>query len=124
MLRTRFKTVTNYRREQDMDEAMPNTEIGGRVASWGSLRVNQPDWVAQKRLSALAQIGLERHRDLADTPLLSELVSNDRDRALMTFVSLSGLVLIFFMSKKRTSGLIALGVGAVLSYAVYAIWVP
>ena len=45
------------------------------------------DWVAQKRLSALAQIGLERHRDLADTPLLSELVGNDRDRALMTFVS-------------------------------------
>jgi uncharacterized protein len=48
----------------------------------------------------------------------------DVSAGLMTFVSLSGLVLIFFLSKKRTSGLIALGVGAVLCYAVYAIWVP
>ncbi len=48
----------------------------------------------------------------------------DVSAALMVFVSLSGLVLIFYLSKRRTSGLIALAVGAVLCWGVYMVWVP
>jgi uncharacterized protein len=43
---------------------------------------------------------------------------------LMTLVSLTGLVLIFFLQKRRMSGLIAVGIGAVLCWLVYLIWVP
>jgi uncharacterized protein len=43
---------------------------------------------------------------------------------LMVLVSLSGLVLIFFLHKKLRSGLIALAVGTALSYVVYQVWVP
>lgn len=87
VLRTRFRVVDQYRRESEIDDAMQNTEIGGRIVSWNSLMVNHPDWIAGKRVNILAQIGLTRHPDLADAPLLSELVSNERDKALMTFVS-------------------------------------
>ncbi|MBL8178610.1 MAG: PepSY-associated TM helix domain-containing protein [Bryobacterales bacterium] len=48
----------------------------------------------------------------------------DISAALMCFVSLSGLILIFFLSKKRASGLYAALIGAALCYAVYAVWVP
>ena len=48
----------------------------------------------------------------------------DVSAVLMTFVSLTGLALIFFLARRRASGLIALGVGAVLCYAVYVIFVP
>lgn len=48
----------------------------------------------------------------------------DISAALMCLVSLSGLILIFFLSKKRASGLYAAAIGAVLCYAVYVIWVP
>jgi hypothetical protein len=87
MLRTRFKTVTNYRREADMDEGMQNTEIGGRIASLGSVLATQPDWIVQKRIAVLTQIALARHPSLPDAPLLNELTTNDRDRALLTLVS-------------------------------------
>lgn len=48
----------------------------------------------------------------------------DVSASLMTLVSLTGLVLIFFLQKKRASGLIAVGIGAVLCLAVYWVWVP
>jgi len=43
---------------------------------------------------------------------------------LMTLVSLTGLLLIFFLQKKRLSGLLALGAGAALCYLAYVAWVP
>lgn len=48
----------------------------------------------------------------------------DASAVLMTFVSLTGLALIFFLAKRRRSGLIALGVGAAACCALYLIFVP
>jgi hypothetical protein len=48
----------------------------------------------------------------------------DVSASLMTLVSLTGLVLIFFLQKKRMNGLIAVGIGAILCLAVYWVWVP
>lgn len=48
----------------------------------------------------------------------------DVSASLMTLVSLTGLVLIFFLQKKRKAGLIAIAIGAVLCLAVYYVWVP
>jgi hypothetical protein len=42
----------------------------------------------------------------------------------MCLVSMSGLVLIFFLHKRLVSGLIALATGALLCVIVYWIWVP
>jgi hypothetical protein len=43
---------------------------------------------------------------------------------LMTLVSLTGLALIFFLAKRRFSGLVAAVVGAVVCYAIYLAFVP
>jgi hypothetical protein len=48
----------------------------------------------------------------------------DLSAILMTLVSLTGLVLIFFLHKKLRAGLYALAIGTVLCYVVYVIWVP
>lgn len=48
----------------------------------------------------------------------------DISAILMVLVSLSGLVLIFFLHKKLRSGLIALAIGTALCYVVYRVWVP
>ena len=48
----------------------------------------------------------------------------DISAILMVLVSLSGLVLIFFLQKKLRSGLVALAIGTVLCYVVYQVWVP
>lgn len=48
----------------------------------------------------------------------------DVSAALMTFVSLTGLVLIFFLHKRLRAGMIALAIGTALCWIVYQIWVP
>ena len=48
----------------------------------------------------------------------------DISAILMTLVSLTGLVLIFFLHKKLRAGLIALAIGTALCFIVYLVWVP
>ena len=48
----------------------------------------------------------------------------DVSAVLMCLVSLSGILLILFLQKRRVSGLLVAAAGAVLSYIVYVIWVP
>ena len=48
----------------------------------------------------------------------------DASAVFMTFVSVSGIVLLLFLQKRRFSGLIAATVGAVLCCLVYVLWVP
>jgi hypothetical protein len=48
----------------------------------------------------------------------------DVSAVLMTLVSLTGLVLIFFLHKRLRAGLYALVIGTVLCYVVYLVWVP
>jgi len=48
----------------------------------------------------------------------------DISAVFMAFVSLTGLTLIFYLTKRRNSALIAIAIGAVVSYLIYAFWVP
>jgi uncharacterized protein len=47
----------------------------------------------------------------------------DVSAVLMTLVSLTGLTLIFFLNKRRLTGLIIAAMGALLCYLAYAMWV-
>ena len=47
----------------------------------------------------------------------------DFSAVLMTLVSLTGLTLIFFLNKRRFSGLLLVAFGALLCYLVYSLWV-
>jgi hypothetical protein len=48
----------------------------------------------------------------------------DFSAILMTLVSLTGLTLIFFLTKRRVSGLVLFAMGALFFYLVYAVLVP
>ena len=48
----------------------------------------------------------------------------DLSAVLMTLVSLTGMVLILFLYKRRLSGLVVLGSGAVIAILIYRLWVP
>jgi len=48
----------------------------------------------------------------------------DASSVLMTLISLSGFTLIFFIKRKRLSGLIVAGIGMLIAYLIYTIFVP
>lgn len=48
----------------------------------------------------------------------------DVSAIFLTVVSLSGLLMLFFLKKKRLNGLIIALIGGIICYLVYLIWVP
>ena len=51
-------------------------------------------------------------------------VAIDVSAALLVFISLTGLMLLYFVHKYRLAGIILFGAGALVTYLVYAVWVP
>ncbi|MDB5509893.1 MAG: tripartite tricarboxylate transporter family receptor [Hyphomicrobiales bacterium] len=91
LLGTRFKVVTGYAGGAQINLAMERGEVEGRgTNTWPSYKATMPDAVREKKLVPLVQIGLKRDPDLADTPLLMELVAGDpRKEAVARFLSLT-----------------------------------
>lgn len=88
LLGTKLKLVTGYPGGNEVNLAMERGEIEGRASnSWASWKSTRPDWVADKKIVVLVQVGLRRAPDLPDVPLLLELAGNDADRQVLTFLS-------------------------------------
>ena len=84
MLDARLKVVRGYLTSTEIDLAIERGELQGRCGvSYGSLRVNRPGWLEKKEVAVLIQLGLHKHPDLPDVPLLTDLVKNPEDRAAL-----------------------------------------
>ena len=54
----------------------------------GLVEVDPPDWIEEKKINMLVQIGLTKAPDLPDVPLLMDLANND-DKAVLKLLSAS-----------------------------------
>jgi tripartite-type tricarboxylate transporter receptor subunit TctC len=78
---TKLKIIWGYRGSQQMYMAMESGEVEGRATNtWAGYRAEKPDWVAQKKLNFLIQVGTKKEPDLPDVPLLADLVRGDGER--------------------------------------------
>lgn len=85
---TRFRLVSGYPGGNEMNLAMERGEVDGRGSnSWAAWKSSRPHWLEQNTIINLVQIGLKRHPELIDVPLLLELASNDLDRQAMALIS-------------------------------------
>ena len=83
LLGTRFKLVSGYK-GNDIDLAMERGEVDGRAGqSWDGWKLTKPDWVRDKRLNVLVQLGLTRAKDLPDVPLIRELASTEEQKLIL-----------------------------------------
>ena len=88
LLGTRFKIVTGYTSSAEVDLAMQRGEIAARSGgSYIGYVQERPDWLREKKVNILVQIGAERDKDLADVPLMHELAKSDEARRLLNLVS-------------------------------------
>ena len=87
-LGTKFKIVTGYPGGNEINLSMENGETGARASSpWATWKATKPDWVRDKKINIIAQVGLTRAPDLPDVPLLIDLATNDDDRAALKLLS-------------------------------------
>jgi tripartite-type tricarboxylate transporter receptor subunit TctC len=85
---TKFKIVAGYPGGNPVNLAMERGEVGGRGSnSWASWKSTHPDWLKEKKIYILVQIGLKRNPELADVPLMTELAKDEDGRAVLAFLS-------------------------------------
>ena len=85
-LGTRFKVIHGYSANQ-IDLAIERGEVEGRVVIWGGLKATKPNWLRDNKVKIIAQLGLDRDRELPDVPLLQELAGNDESKRIIELFS-------------------------------------
>jgi len=87
VLGTRFKIVTGYHGGNDIDLAMERQEVQGRCSwSWSSVKATHPTWLPEKKFNILFQMGLSKHPELANTPLIMDLAKTNEERAIFKLI--------------------------------------
>ena len=84
LIGTRFKTVAGYKSARDIDLAMERGEIEGRAGNYlTTLRAINAEWLRDRSINILVQIGSERDPDFAQVPLLTEFAKSDEIRRVL-----------------------------------------
>jgi tripartite-type tricarboxylate transporter receptor subunit TctC len=74
VLGTKFKVISSYPGGNDIVLAMERGEVEGRCGwSWSTIVATHPDWVNDKKIHLLIQLALEKHPDLPDVPLITDM---------------------------------------------------
>ena len=83
VLGTRFKIITGYPGGNDIDLAIERGEVQGRCGwSWTSAKATRRHWFERKQVVLLFQMGLDKHPDLPDTPLIMDLAKTEEHRTI------------------------------------------
>ena len=88
LLGTRFKIINGYSGTSESNLAIDRGEVDGRGGgSLPSILGMRPEWIKDKFIRILVQIGFEKDPDI-DAPLLIDLVQNERDKQIVNIVTL------------------------------------
>jgi tripartite-type tricarboxylate transporter receptor subunit TctC len=89
LLGTKFKVIDGYTGTNDSDLAMERGEVAGRGGgAYSSLVSSHPDWLRDKKIDILAQIGFDKEPDLPKVPLLLDLVGKGEAEEIASIVTL------------------------------------
>jgi hypothetical protein len=86
-LGTRFKIVRGYDSTPQINVAMERGEVEGIGGiGWQAVKTTIPQWIAEKKITVIAQYGLHRDPDLALAPTMLDLAKTDADRQALTMM--------------------------------------
>ena len=71
-----------------MNLAMEREEIEGRGTNpWSAWMATKSDWIQDKKIVPIIQVGLKKDAELPNVPLLMDLARNDREKAILAYVT-------------------------------------
>jgi tripartite-type tricarboxylate transporter receptor subunit TctC len=87
VLGTKMKIVAGYPGGNDVVLAMERGEVKGRCGwSWSSVLAAHIAWWKEKKINILVQLALDKHPDLPDVPLVTELATNPARRQMLRMI--------------------------------------
>jgi tripartite-type tricarboxylate transporter receptor subunit TctC len=87
LLGTKLKPIAGYPGTQEIMLAIERGELDGIAGySWGVARAGNKDDLAAGRLKIVMQLGLDKHKDLPDVPMLDQFVTRPQDRQVLDMI--------------------------------------
>jgi tripartite-type tricarboxylate transporter receptor subunit TctC len=87
VLGTRFRVVTGYPGAADFLLAVERGEADGTAGvSWGTITAGKPDWVKERKINVIVQLGPKKHPELGAAPLVMEFAKTDSDRGVLDLI--------------------------------------
>jgi tripartite-type tricarboxylate transporter receptor subunit TctC len=87
VLGTKMKIVSGYPGGNDAVLAMERGEVHGRCGwSWSSVMATHKNWLDEKKINILLQLALQKHPDLPNVPLVTELAKTDEQKQILRLI--------------------------------------
>jgi tripartite-type tricarboxylate transporter receptor subunit TctC len=88
VLGTKFKVIAGYGTGSDINLAMERGEVDGRANhSFNSLLVSYPQWITEKKINIVVQIGIKPQEGYETVPMLDSFARTDDERAIFKLFS-------------------------------------
>ena len=85
---TKFRIVNGYEGSSAVTLAIERGEVQGDGSNpWSTWKTTRPQWVAQRSIIPILQIGLKKDADLLEVPLLSDLVTDEETLRVFEFAA-------------------------------------
>jgi len=87
LLGTKFKVVVGYSGATQVDLAVENGEVEGEAGKdWTTLTSTRPQWIRDKQINIIVQMGMRPHAGIMGVPMAIDLARNAEDRRVMEVV--------------------------------------
>lgn len=81
------RMVMGYPGGAQITHAIESGEVDGRCGwSWSAIRSSKPEWLADKSVNILVQLGMTSHPQLKDVPVIIDLAKTAQQREILTLV--------------------------------------
>jgi tripartite-type tricarboxylate transporter receptor subunit TctC len=84
-LGTKFDVVIGYKGGAEINQAMEQGEVHGRMQYWSGWTAGKPDWLRDNKLIHFVQYG-PKIKELPNVPSLKSLVKEEKTRQMVTFL--------------------------------------
>ena len=83
----KLKQVRGYPGGNDVLLALERGEVQGRCNwSWSSIVSTRSEWIRDKKINVLLQFAEEKHPDLPDVPLVTDLAKTEQQRQMLDLI--------------------------------------
>ena len=83
----KIRVVAGYPGGAQITHAIESGEVDGRCGwSWSSIRSSKADWVADRSINILVQLGMKGHPQLKDVPVIVDLATTDSQREILALI--------------------------------------
>ncbi len=87
ILGLKYKVVRGYEGTPQINHAIERGELQGNGGiGWAAVKAQVPQWIAEKKITVIAQYGLKRNAELTEVPSMLEQTKSEPDRQALTML--------------------------------------